>query len=382
MWWDDRHIIPASLLLAILISWPLSYTGLYERAENWIKDSVHVVWGDDADFSDIVIIDVDEVSMRALNSQLGSWPYDRQVFAATIDYLHRSGAEKIVFDILFADARNGDQDFLEQLRATNNVYLASVLLHDYRFTEDPKTSTLSRHAWKVAQPPDLKRKGLMLPRQSFLDESHMGIISVFPDEDGAVRSLPLLIHAEDQYLPAMMLSLMASTENKSISFDWSTGQARHADHAWPVSDKAEVTPKYPVNYAQLPVIPFYRFLLSAYGAGDLPADTYRGKTVFIGSTAAILGDYTFIPGSTERVHGLGVLALAYHSLKHGSLLVTNSIIGNLYIYITVLLVLLVAIRWKGIRPITLLTGYALACVLGFSVMVLLYRTDNVQVGIL
>lgn len=382
MWWDDRHIIPVSLLLAVLISWPLSYTGLYDRAENWINDSVHVVWGDDADFSDIVIIDVDEVSMRALNSQLGSWPYDRQVFAAAIDYLHQAGAGKIVFDILFADARNGDQDFLEQLKATDNVYLASVLLHDYRFTEDPKVSSLERHAWKVERPPDLKRKGLMLPRQSFLNESHMGIISVFPDDDGAVRNLPLLIHAEGQYFPAMMLSLIAPVDNRSISFDWPRNQARYAGHTWPVSDKAEITPKYPVNYSQLPVIPFYRFLLSAYGAGDVSAETYRDKTVFIGSTAAILGDYTFIPGSTERVHGLGVLAMAYHSLKHGSLLVTNSLIGNLYIYIIVLLVLLVAIRWKGIRPVPLLSGYVLACILSFSVMVLLYQAENVQVGIM
>jgi signal transduction histidine kinase len=381
MWWSDKHIIPASLLIAILVSLPLSYTGLFERAENWVKDYVQVVWGEQADFDDIVIIDIDEISMRALNSQLGSWPYDRQVFAATVDYLRQAGAEKIVFDILFADARDGDQELLQQLRLTDETYLAAVLLHDYRFTDDKKHSLLKRHAWSVGQPPELNRKGLMLPQKSFLEQANMGIISVFPDQDGVVRDLPLLINVDDEYFPAMMLSLVSGQNKRSIDFDWTRNQAVYAGYRWPVSDKGAVTLKYPVNFADLPVIPFYKFLLSAYGAGDIALDTYRGKTVFIGSTASILGDYTYIPGSSGRVHGLGVLALAYHGLKHGSLLITSSFIGNSYIVVIMLLVLLVAIRWKGIRPVPLLAGYLLALLLSFSVMVLLYQTQNIQTWI-
>ena len=383
MWWSDKKIISASLLLAILIAWPVSYADLFRRAENWISDYVQIIWGERADFSDVVIIDVDETSMRALNSQLGAWPYDRQVFAATVDYLEQAGADQIVFDILFTDVRNGDKEFAEQLAAADNVYLASVLLHDYRFIEDQDDKLLGEHVWSVESPPVLKRKGLMLPHPEFLKRANIGVISVFPDPDGVVRRLPLVVKANGQYFSSMMLSLLSGYKDRSISFDWSNNIAEHGNYRWPVSEKGAVTIKYPSNFTDLSVIPFYEFLLSAHGAGNIEPDTYRGKTVFIGSTASILGDYTYIPRQgSGRVHGLGVLALAYHSLKHDSLLISDSVPANASILLIIVLILAIAIRFKGLRAIPLISAYGIAIVLSFSHMVLLYMSLNVQTWIL
>ena len=47
-------------------------------------------------YDDVMVIDVDEPSIAGLASQLGSWPYDRDVYALVHDYLTRSGANVIV----------------------------------------------------------------------------------------------------------------------------------------------------------------------------------------------------------------------------------------------------------------------------------------------
>jgi len=381
MRWNDRTIVMVSLLIAVLISWPISYAGFFVRAENWVGDYIQIIWGDRADFDDIVIIDIDETSMRALNSQLGAWPYDRQVYAASIEYLRQMGADKIVFDILFSDIRGGDEDLARELSADNDIYLASILLHDYRFVDNAGSQLLDRHDWKVEQPPLLKQKGLIMPQPDFMKRANTGVISVFPDEDGVLRRMPLVFNVEEKYLPAMMLSLMSDQRNKTIDFDWTKVTARHAGNTWPVNDKGAVVLKYPVNFTDIPVIPFYKFLISAYDSVDSPVDTYRGKTIFIGSSASILGDYAYIPGQ-GRVHGLGVLALAYHSLKHGSVLRTDSLLINILVALLFFFIMAATVRFSGVRPVLLLSAYGVCVVSGFLLVVMLYRYHNMQAWLL
>ena len=59
----------------------------------------------------IVIVTVDESSIRKL-SQLGrEWPWQRDIWAATVKYMEASGAKALVFDVQFQDKRNYDKEF-------------------------------------------------------------------------------------------------------------------------------------------------------------------------------------------------------------------------------------------------------------------------------
>ena len=381
MIWKDKTIISFSLIFALLFGWAISHTSFFQRGANWVSDYIQHTWGDTADFSDILIIDIDETSMRALESQLGVWPYERDVYAVTLEYLQQAGAKKIVFDILFSEKRNGDDVFSEALQMSDNVYLASILLHEFRLLDEQVTRALEKHGWLVSDPPELQDKGIILPHPDLLAHAHTGVISIFPDEDGVVRKLPLLMNIDQHYLPGMMLSLFAHDHEPGIEFDWNAGKARHGEVAWPVTDHGEVTLKYPVNLADMPVIPFYQFLLSVYGEGNHVLDAFRDKTVFIGSTATILGDYAYIPGA-GRVHGLGILALTYHSLKNGSLLKTGVWSANVLVTLIFLLLMGGLIWLRGIRPLPLLAAYTVAIAMAFAVDVLFYRYADTRVWLL
>ena len=101
--------------------------------------------------ADIVMVAIDEDSLRALQPQMGRWPWPRVVHAAVIDFLARAPARAVVYDINFAepDSRVGfrvgdglmsgaesDREFIAAVRRAGNVYL----LADAAF----ETSTIGR----------------------------------------------------------------------------------------------------------------------------------------------------------------------------------------------------------------------------------------------
>ena len=88
--------------------------------------------------SPIVIVYIDETSVRGLEPHVGRWPWPRAVHAGVIDYLTRAGAKVIAYDILFGEREgrsqtviNGqtvsgnqsDAALVESVRAAGNVVL-------------------------------------------------------------------------------------------------------------------------------------------------------------------------------------------------------------------------------------------------------------------
>jgi adenylate cyclase len=53
--------------------------------------------------SPIVIVDINESTVRALEPLVGRWPWPRAIHAAAIDYLASSGAKVIAYDVLFGE---------------------------------------------------------------------------------------------------------------------------------------------------------------------------------------------------------------------------------------------------------------------------------------
>jgi adenylate cyclase len=51
----------------------------------------------------IVILDIDERSLQQMSTDHGRWPWPRDTLASVLEYLEKSGAAAVVFDILFSD---------------------------------------------------------------------------------------------------------------------------------------------------------------------------------------------------------------------------------------------------------------------------------------
>jgi adenylate cyclase len=86
--------------------------------------------------SPIVIVDINESTVRALGPVVGRWPWPRAVHAAAIEYIAKAGAKVIAYDVLFTEhegrsettingrAMNGadsDRALVEAVRAAGNV---------------------------------------------------------------------------------------------------------------------------------------------------------------------------------------------------------------------------------------------------------------------
>ncbi|NIV13854.1 MAG: CHASE2 domain-containing protein, partial [Aliifodinibius sp.] len=81
----------------------------------------------------IVLVSIDEKSLSYFNSNGMYWPWPREFYQIVTDYFHQSGAELIVYDILFDtpdfDRRNlsgqmSDKRFIHSLEQSNKAILA------------------------------------------------------------------------------------------------------------------------------------------------------------------------------------------------------------------------------------------------------------------
>ena len=81
---------------------------------------------------DIVIVDIDEASLAAMQDTAGSWPWPRAVHGELLQGIARQQPRAIVFDILFSEPDRyrpeSDQFFNEVLHDLSNVYFPMAQL--------------------------------------------------------------------------------------------------------------------------------------------------------------------------------------------------------------------------------------------------------------
>lgn len=289
-------IVAAALLLVGLFS----QTTLYPRLTWWFEDSLQRVSGSPLPMNHIVVIDVDEESMRRLEPQLGAWPFPRDVYARVTRFLVNHGARAVVFDILFSEPRQGDEAFARALD-DRCVLAAAALPYPLQrpptYFEELKRAALDK-AWATGPIVAREWPDLTLPLPMFTQSSHarIGVISVATDADGVVRRLPLLHRAYGEELPNLTLAALIAAD-PADALDADAKEIHLGTRTWPLNADGSISLRYPSNAAALPVVPFFQLVGAADGmqgnahVGDLVKD----KIVFLGSSTAVLGDFALTP---------------------------------------------------------------------------------------
>ncbi len=132
---------------------------------------------------DIVIVDIDEASLAAMDTDYGRWPWPRQVLGEFLENIEKQQPKAMVFDILLSDADvfNPDSDayFDAAIAKTNNTFFPMLLL-------DPSTDATSEI--KAAQIPGVTP----LPDEEPEQDATVGV--VLPHFQAALAGVRLGTH--------------------------------------------------------------------------------------------------------------------------------------------------------------------------------------------
>jgi signal transduction histidine kinase/ActR/RegA family two-component response regulator len=319
-------IAAAGFAVALL----LMQTRLFQQLELQLGDLQARALAKPVDLSDVVLVDVTDKSMRELEDSIGAWPFSRESYALVTKYLRAASARSITFDILFSDSRGRDQDLADVLSTTPNV------VH---------LDHLRRVAWNgVGDVPAYEWGEFLPPREMFVWRDKpltaLGIIGVRPDTDGWLRRVPLLHRAKGDILPGLSLAaLFPNTGTPPVSYSKATGHLSIGPYTWPVDEQGAVLLRLPANLrpslrkSALSGIHFsevYSAAVDYKGTGQLDRwnipEKIKGKRVFVGSSAFVLGDYQ--NALYERVPGLVMLAVVSELLRQGEVLAPPRFMWN------------------------------------------------------
>ena len=162
-----RNRIGALWIFSLFLILPLAYSSLITALENRAVDRFFAIRGTQPSPRELLLVAIDEPSFQEFGL---AWPWPRGLHARLIDRLSAAGARLILFDVLFAEPSDPENDeaLAAALKRAGNVLLAETI--DY--TNDNLFSRTIR----------------IRPLGPFTDSAKgTGLAMIEPDGDGVVR---------------------------------------------------------------------------------------------------------------------------------------------------------------------------------------------------
>lgn len=176
---------------------------------------------------DIVIVDLDEKSLK----ELGQWPWQRNKFAKVLENLSAAGAGIIGLDIVFAEPDNSspskvlkemgikykDAPDFDRMLAKTMKSTPTIAGYVFGFEESetvaeerlPSIPAIFIEKNKLEHDYLLDAKTVTLNIPLLQDSVYSsGFFNTFPDRDGIIRSVPLIIKYQDQIYPSLSLEMI------------------------------------------------------------------------------------------------------------------------------------------------------------------------------
>jgi adenylate cyclase len=325
-------------VLAVLIALAAGATSPLRRFENTSYDlRVALEATPLSPSSPIVIVDINESTVRALAPIVGRWPWPRAVHASAIDYLAKSGAKVIAYDVLFGEhegrsettingqaitGADSDRALVESVRSAGNVILLSDAVYNgLAKGDDAPAPVLPGTAYSPGQGFEQVPQ-LQLPfddlKGAVRGVGHNRLVRDF-GSDFARRMLPFVdvkgVAVPSLGMAAALAFLDVAPERVTLAGDTlRVGEASIPLLADPVEagdgtrlpSRQELlryrapTPGPDGVTSMFPGYSFYDVLLSAdqQASGKTPAippSAFAGKLVFVGTSASGLYDRYLTP---------------------------------------------------------------------------------------
>ena len=239
-------------------------------------------------YRDIIVVEIDDYSLKALESAVGRWPWQRSIHAAIIEFC--SEARVIGVDILFAEADTlhpgSDEALAKQIEAHGATWLAM----------QPETHADNVTAVPHRLPPsDLDLPSFdsaLLPIPILREAGKMAaVVQAVDEEDGVLRQYGLAYDVAGHTVPSFGLGIVADYLEMPLD---SIRLERERGLVLPGGEPLPLTPggRLRLNPSdELPAGISVATILDAWKAelqgnrSELTRERFRDKIVLIGSTA-------------------------------------------------------------------------------------------------
>lgn len=217
----------SGFLVAIIVTMMYLYLPAnIQSLDNRIRDYMFILRGPIDTTGNVVIVDIDEKSLKAM----GQWPWQRNKFAQVLQNLTNAGAAIIGLDIVFAEEDNSNPaKVLKELGySTKGVEDYDQILADTL----SQTPTVVGYVFKLQddgveakEPPDpsgnygekplMEQEYLIQPYGAILNTPRLqksaqatGFFNTIPDPDGIIRSVPLAMKYDFIVYPSLGLDMV------------------------------------------------------------------------------------------------------------------------------------------------------------------------------
>ena len=247
----------------------VSLTSAWKQVELKLLDAMTVESAPNKSTFPITVVGIDEASFAELGLQ---WPWPRRLHAKLVDELAAAGAAVIVFDIVFGEPSNKEDDrrFADSIRRAGNVVLAADRV--YR-------ETSSTRQWLRID-----------PHQAFTDAgAQVGLATVTLDPDLVVRQIP---ESGDALWRTVVVRLIRKHPEITPNLGISPGsRIRYAggDHTFPYVSYHEIvkpTGSIPADFFKDQVVIVGRDVKASPDAESAQADLFA--TPFLASTGWLM----------------------------------------------------------------------------------------------
>ena len=164
----------------------------------------------------LTVVAIDERSLAAV----GPWPWPRETLAELVMAIDNAGAQLQLHDIVYQEAKPGDQLFLEALQNASSAVIAQVPILMPAAEGQPVTSGQMSHALSgldCGSSAVLPKASGYLAPNSGLAAVAKGHITPIIASDGSVRKAPALVCVNGQAYPSLALTAFLQG---SRSADW------------------------------------------------------------------------------------------------------------------------------------------------------------------
>jgi adenylate cyclase len=417
----DRFAIGVAIALAAAIaSWAAAHTPFIHRVELTTYDwRVRLTARPTTPSPDVVLVWIDDDSVRRMAEYVGRWPWPRMAHAPAIDFLARAGAKLVVYDVLFGEAdtqrftfggevapdgttgdgeewtgRESDAAFAEAIARAGIVVLAADATPE-ALVDSSKALPVSFSGIPALDltydaGPCVERREQLIPPLRALAASARAIGHNFLvlDADGPARRLVPFVRVGDRHVPSLPVAAALAAQGLAPEAVRADGLALQIGRArLPLIEEAVPDFYGKTDRACRALIPFRGPVLSDQGTStfreysfyelvrsenqiaqgqrpSLDPSLFKDRVVVIGASAAATYD-TFAVPFVGRTPGAFVHATIIDALLRGRTIAPASSASG--VIVTVLAALAIAGAGVLVTPWTLAAlSVATALVLAFG----------------